>query len=264
MKEENRIEEFHCSNSSFQPLRKSSNVDDGALTSSSLTASQEGEELKINFNQKRGIFQRSNTVYTSSPAKSKSNVHITPSKTTKYRSFEQSTCLLYPLPVPKKTGIAKKDANIKESIKSKEKKKNYSDKEVLKYQTAKNFVLDSEKYPEKMSCFSQAMDDEVRLREELTESLSPSPFKKNDPGEQEEKLEQLVASQAPITKNILCSPFYDNDVKAGKGHNAWTKALKEHIVQTLESICIIKKLKPVPFDLIEKKKLPKEDEISST
>eukprot|EP00826_Nyctotherus_ovalis_P045014 TRINITY_DN4920_c0_g6_i1.p1 TRINITY_DN4920_c0_g6~~TRINITY_DN4920_c0_g6_i1.p1 ORF type:complete len:237 (-),score=65.71 TRINITY_DN4920_c0_g6_i1:849-1559(-) len=96
--------------------------------------------------------------------------------------------------------------------------------------------------------------EEKDLREKLASSLSPSPFRNKDPLRREEKLEQLIASAPNKTKSILLSPFYGNELKGKDSHRAWKIALKDHIVNTFESICLIKKLGPVPNELIEKKK----------
>lgn len=95
---------------------------------------------------------------------------------------------------------------------------------------------------------------EKDLREKLASSLSPSPFRNEDPLRREEKLEQLIASAPSTTKSILLSPFYGSELKGKGSHHAWKIALKDHIVNTFESISLIKKLGPVPNELIEKKR----------
>ena len=55
---------------------------------------------------------------------------------------------------------------------------------------------------------------------------------------------------------MLPSSFYETEVIGEEGDRAWKIALKDHITQTLESICLIKKLSPVPPHIIEKKRLP--------
>lgn len=94
------------------------------------------------------------------------------------------------------------------------------------------------------------------LKEKLADSLSPSPFRNEDPSKREAKLEQLVSSVPCTTKTLLFSEFYGSEFTGEGGYSAWKIALKDHIVHTFESIALIKKLKPVPNHIIEKKKLP--------
>ena len=61
---------------------------------------------------------------------------------------------------------------------------------------------------------------------------------------------QLVASAE--TKNLLLSPFYGTDMGT-ENSGVWKKALKDYIQHTLQSICIIKRLKQVPSGLIASK-----------
>ena len=95
---------------------------------------------------------------------------------------------------------------------------------------------------------------EQELKERLAESLSPSPFRNEDPDKREARLEHLIASAPCTTKNLIFSPFYGNEIMNEGSHRAWKIALKDHIVHTLESICLIKKLNPVPLHIIEKRK----------
>ena len=93
------------------------------------------------------------------------------------------------------------------------------------------------------------------LKRKLAESLSPSPFKNEDPIKREAQLEHLVASAPCTTKSIIFFPFYGAEMMGKEGYRVWKIALKDHIVHTLESICLIKNLNPVPIHIIEKKKL---------
>eukprot|EP00826_Nyctotherus_ovalis_P065420 TRINITY_DN9620_c0_g2_i1.p1 TRINITY_DN9620_c0_g2~~TRINITY_DN9620_c0_g2_i1.p1 ORF type:complete len:505 (+),score=102.93 TRINITY_DN9620_c0_g2_i1:207-1721(+) len=97
---------------------------------------------------------------------------------------------------------------------------------------------------------------EENLKEKLEESLSPSPFRNEDPSVREKQLDNLVASSPSTTKTILLYPFYGTEQMGEGGHRVWKIALKDHIVNTLESICLIKNLPPVPNHIIEKRKLP--------
>ena len=89
----------------------------------------------------------------------------------------------------------------------------------------------------------------------MAESLSPSPFKNEDPIKSEAQLEHLVASAPCTTKSIIFFPFYGAEMMGKEGYRVWKIALKDHIVHTLESICLIKNLNPVPIHIIEKKNL---------
>lgn len=94
------------------------------------------------------------------------------------------------------------------------------------------------------------------LKEKLAEAFSPSPFRNEDPNVREEQLDKLVASSPSTSKTILFYPFYGTEKLGEGGHHAWKIALKDHIVHTLESICLIEKLIPVPNHIIEKRMLP--------
>jgi len=96
------------------------------------------------------------------------------------------------------------------------------------------------------------------LKEKLAASLSPSPFRNEDPNMTEARLDHLIASSLSTTKTILFYPFYENGIEqmAKANHRAWKIALKDHIVHTLESICLIKNLSTVPAHSIEKIMLP--------
>jgi Dullard-like phosphatase family protein len=103
---------------------------------------------------------------------------------------------------------------------------------------------------------SEGGSDEEYLKKKFAAALSPSPFRNEDPSEREARLDQLIASNPSNTKAILFYPFYGTEQMGAMSHRAWKIALKDHIVQTLESICLIKKLFSVPAHIIEKKMLP--------
>jgi hypothetical protein len=113
----------------------------------------------------------------------------------------------------------------------------------------------------KKSSFALPLEasEQSRLKTSLTESLSPSIFGHENPNLQEdEKLEQFISSQESVAKSIFLSPFYVSGIVGSSNRKSWKKILKQHIVQTYESLCIIKKLKPIANSLIEEKMLPKE------
>jgi len=98
--------------------------------------------------------------------------------------------------------------------------------------------------------------DEEHLKKKFAAGLSPSPFRNEGPSEREARLDQLIASNPPNTKTILFYPFYGTEQIGAMSHRAWKLAFKDYIVQTLESICLIKRLSPVPAHIIEKKMIP--------
>ena len=98
------------------------------------------------------------------------------------------------------------------------------------------------------------------LKEKLTESLSPSPFKELNQECQENGLKQLVASAE--TKHLLLSPIYDS-VAGVENSKYWKKALKDHILHTLQSLCLIKKLNEVPAKLLASKSVKLEQNAES-
>ena len=103
-------------------------------------------------------------------------------------------------------------------------------------------------------------EEEERLREKLSDSLSPSPFRCEDPSASDATLEELVVASASPTKNLIFSQFYGSEMSAVGSHKQLKKALKDHIIHTLESICLIKKLQPVPSQIVSKKTLPVEEQ----
>jgi Dullard-like phosphatase family protein len=98
----------------------------------------------------------------------------------------------------------------------------------------------------------EVLSTEEQLKKRLADSLSPSPFRNEDQSKKEAKLDQLVALN-PSTQTMK---FYEGEMLGQGGYRAWKLALKDHIVHTFESICLIKKLDPVPSHIIEKKILP--------
>jgi hypothetical protein len=98
-----------------------------------------------------------------------------------------------------------------------------------------------------------ASTDEER-KDLLTEFLSPSPFRNEDPNKREVHLDHLITSAPCPTKKIIFSTFYDSEITGEGSHHAWKIALKDYIVHTFKSICLIKKLYPVPLQMIENKK----------
>jgi hypothetical protein len=103
---------------------------------------------------------------------------------------------------------------------------------------------------------SESITTEDNLKDKLAASLSPSPFRDEDPNMREARLDHLVASSPSTTKTILFYPFYGTEQMGEANHHAWKIALKDHIVHTLESICLINNLNTVPEHSIEKRMLP--------
>lgn len=120
----------------------------------------------------------------------------------------------------------------------------------------KSYSVNQEIEKRRSTTDSEAGSKEEELREKLAESLSPSPFRNEDPSKREQRLDKLVASSPPTTKAILFHSFYGTEQMGAKNHHAWKLALKDYIVHTFESISLIRKLTPVPSQIIEKRKLP--------
>ena len=88
------------------------------------------------------------------------------------------------------------------------------------------------------------------LEEELSKSLSPSPFSMVDNDQSECMLKELVNSD----NKTLLSIFYEKNINTESSQH-WRKVFNDHIFFTLQSICIIKKLKPIPEDLLARKSI---------
>ena len=88
------------------------------------------------------------------------------------------------------------------------------------------------------------------LKQKLAESLSPAPFVCVNNPDTERAVDILMTS----TNDSMLNPYY------GK-NNLLRKALRNHILHILQSICIIKRLKPIPKELLAKKTiyLPKNE-----
>lgn len=102
------------------------------------------------------------------------------------------------------------------------------------------------------SSFSTAKNNELKAK--LTDSLSPSPFATVNSYEPDPNLEQLAAAatDSAARRPFFLAPFYGS-VNTPDNIKLWRKALNEHILHILQSICIIKKLKAVPQELLLKK-----------
>eukprot|EP00826_Nyctotherus_ovalis_P048264 TRINITY_DN5661_c0_g1_i14.p1 TRINITY_DN5661_c0_g1~~TRINITY_DN5661_c0_g1_i14.p1 ORF type:complete len:507 (+),score=123.59 TRINITY_DN5661_c0_g1_i14:267-1787(+) len=107
----------------------------------------------------------------------------------------------------------------------------------------------------------EVSDNEEQLKKRLADSLSPSPFRDEDPSRREAKLDRLVAVNSCSAQSLK---FYEKEMMGEGGHRAWKIALKDHIVHTFESICLIKNSTPVPMHIIEKKLLPSNTWLHST
>lgn len=90
--------------------------------------------------------------------------------------------------------------------------------------------------------------------ETLTQFLSPSPFRNEDPHRDEQILDRLITFTPGKTKKMIFSQFYGSEAAGEESHRLWKIARKHHIVHTFESICLIKRFSPVPLQIIEAKK----------
>ena len=256
MKKEYKLEEFHCASNKTQPVRIICEAPKprGSLYKK-VTAENDTTARKIMFTK-----ARSNTICDIV----KEPICVTPILNSKGQVVENTSFLFKPytsdksatveLKVPEEDKVAD---NVKLDLEAEIKRRSTDDSDTCKTaQTAHEEPV----LPENTQVLKNS---EAQLKEKLTESLSPSPFRNEDPGAREEKLERLVASTACPTKMILFSPFYGSELTTTSSHHAWKIALKDHIVHTIESICLIKKLKPVPSHILEKKRLPLEENKSS-
>lgn len=200
-----RIEEFHCSSRVLNSICHANQSDDPIAIKPKFS---EQEEKKFVIQQQRNIYQRNSTAYVSSSKINHSVIHISPNKTTKYRHFEEATCCSNPF-IFNGTDNSKAESKQKKNKKDKEKKQNGVLINLVPAQHAEENSKNQAKSAENLE-----VEDE-RLKEKLSDSLSPSPFRNETAGEQEEKLEQLVASSAQITKGILSSPFYGSEMAPG-------------------------------------------------
>jgi len=94
----------------------------------------------------------------------------------------------------------------------------------------------------------------AELTKKLNESKSPNPISGSENIDSEKIMEEMVTS-AKKEDHPLISHFYGKDIATCSTNKQWRIALKNYISQTLHSICLIKKLTPVPLELIYKKSL---------
>lgn len=220
MELKNRIEEFHSGSKPPKLIRINSQID--WKTKSTYTKKCSEDEVSNQTNPKKLL--------------------LTPSKTTKFKSFEETTFVY-----KNKNSEEKKEVDLSGDF-----QKALSTSEVSHHITL--FRMDKEA-PKKSSFAAEIenKENEERLKGILQDSLSPSPFENENWVKEEETLNELISSAETTAKNILFSSFYQYELGGGSSHHSWKKALKQHIVQTLESICILKKLKEIPLAEIEKK-----------
>eukprot|EP01022_Parablepharisma_sp_SALTPOND_P014065 TRINITY_DN1893_c0_g1_i1.p2 TRINITY_DN1893_c0_g1~~TRINITY_DN1893_c0_g1_i1.p2 ORF type:complete len:570 (-),score=59.52 TRINITY_DN1893_c0_g1_i1:7307-9016(-) len=248
MEEGYKLQEFHCAANTSQPVHISSYNNTqappiGPLCSKKLPSF---EDRRKNF-----IKGRSNTMYFSGRS-----FKATPDPNSKGKLVTDSTFLFRPFHDAGRSSIVDSTKALFEMNTKSLSADPFSGKDPEG--TKSRSTTDSE------SSKGETGATEEQLKEKLAESLSPSPFRNEDPNKREARLEQLVASAPCTTKTILFSPFYGSELTGEGSHRAWKIALKDHIVHTLESICLIKKLSPVPAHIIEKKKLPVEPCSTST
>jgi hypothetical protein len=107
---------------------------------------------------------------------------------------------------------------------------------------------------------------EKELKNKLADSLSPSPFRREDESKRDAKLEQVVASVPCTTKTLLSSPFYVAELMGYNGHRAWNEYILKMNVEmedsTLEALSIIKRLCSVSEKIIERRCLSMTQKVS--
>lgn len=239
MKEEYTIHEFHCASGKSQPVRMSSNAGGSSTPGSSLyrKAAAEGDALR-----KRQTFSktRSNTMCCT-------EINVLLATHSKRQDITPTSRPLVKQPVT----ASKSPEEDKLSSEGSSSADHNLEAEIKRRTTSDGGTISGN-----LGTVPTATHPEKKLADQLTESLSPSPFRNEDPGTREEKLRRLVSAPADATKNILFSSFYAGALGDGTSCHAWKIAMKDHIVNTLESISLIRKLKPVPSQLLEKKRLP--------
>lgn len=236
MKESYTFEEFHCADNSSYPVHISSPYTKKPRSFASLYKKKSTELSCVKSCYNSFVDSRSSPNYLSS-------TFLTPTPTSKLHRVSSNVVL----------GLEPQDVLREDS---------FAEDFVSLFNTDCNSTSVSIKDADLFRTTSvhdlEVLASEEELKKRLADSLSPSPFRNEDPNEREAKLEQLVASTSCPTKSILFSQFYKKELMGEGGHRAWKIALKEHIVHTFESISLIKKLNPVPGHIIEKKRLPAE------
>ena len=270
----NKLEEFYRASNTCQPIRVSSHGDNSDHAAGSLYKTTTAEN-NVEASRKSFVRGRSSTMYCS--AKCMVGKGITPNMTSKGEMITKSTFLFKPTASFKNTRICPASsmeetkfmpgAPIKAFSMTSASSDPYIDSTSKSRSTTDSEMSRIEAIMGQKDSFVQAgmggsLSNAEELKEKLTASLSPSPFRDDDPFAREAKLDQLMGA-GTTTKNLIFSPFYSSELAEENGHHAWKIALKDHIVHTLESICIIKKLKPVPSEMIEKKRLPLDPKPSS-
>ncbi len=265
MEEGYKLKEYHCACNTFQPVHICSRGD-GSVAGGSLYKKHPNEPT-VEARRSSFLKSRSNTMYSSSRCMTKPFKGVTPNTDSKGKVVSQTGFLFRPCDQPAgRCGSMEEETKklmnsnvkalsaapvLKDGMVDTVKSRSTTDSE-----TGKGDPTTSPK--ESLVVAPPPEPTEDQLKKKLTLSLSPSPFRNEDPGKREAKLDQLVTSAPGMAKGILFSQFYGSELADNDSHRAWKIALKDHIVHTFESICLIKKLKPVPPHIIEKKKLPLE------
>jgi hypothetical protein len=265
--EEIKLEEFHSACNGTQPVRKCFQPEG---VSQSLTRQFQQPAKGTSAYRRQGFGKaRSSTIYISSRASGKELFIVTPERPQLPDPKEPRSALPKPSAGqldsgPSRVGIANEDQKD-----GKSKVTQGARPPFLKQNSEMHMPTDMDKpavekwnprgtVPKQLSRFAQPepahdVASPESVKQMLADSLSPSPFQKDYLCAEETKLEQLIAAASP-TKRLLFSPFYGSEVAAGTNTKMWKKALKEHFVHTLESICLIKKFKPLPSEIIESKR----------
>jgi hypothetical protein len=260
MEEGYKFNEFHCASHTTQPVRISSNTST-VLHSSGSFYKKNPSEAPVVVRRSEFAKGKGGSMYSSS----KCMKGVTPNLNSKGKIVEKTTFLFHN---PEEQGSSDGGSQGTASEEIKELKGIQAMPQLSK-QPSVDIVKsrsttdsDGSKVESQPNCSAPLMQDnslafpvsEEDLKEKLAHVLSPSPFNKEDPGTHEATLDQYVASSEGSSKNFLFSQFYGSELM-GSNPKAWKRALKDHIVHTLESICIIKKLDGVPNSIIEKKKV---------
>ena len=231
-KEEYQLQEFHCASNKHQPIHITyTPASPHSLLFKTKSSPHNPQSAPTIAKQPRFVKARSNTICLTPGTN-----HATPIMDSKGNIVERSTHVFHNASTFKAAASLAKE----ELEECKEIRHSADDSQIAKQPA----TLDTM--------------PETDLKQQLADSLSPSPFRNENPCTKEKRLGQFVASIERSTKNILFSKFYGNELNQGNSYHAWKIALKDHIVHTLESMTIVKMLKPVPSHILDKKMLPAE------
>ncbi len=233
MKEGFTLEEFHCASNVTQPIRISSRQDVGAAPF--FLMKKKHSEGTSTVRQRQLIFQKCR-----SGTGSLLTSHVICNTASTFAGSLQTIPRKSSLAVPFHVFIERcstPDAHVDEERK-------LAVVPAGERSAGPPTAHSSEKTADSPFAVPSTFSEEQRLKVKLSEALSPSPFRREDPEARDATLERLVSAASP-TKGFLFSQFYGTEIDAGS-NSQWKLALKDYILHTLESICLIKKVGTAP------------------